>query len=223
MGILSGFVETLNSSLVLQAGVGFIVILSYPAFQIIYNVFFHPLARIPGPRIWAASRIPFVYNLLCGTLVKRQRQFHDQYGPVFRMAPDEVSFASEEAWQDIYAWRSGHKRAIRDPAFSQPPEGQADNLITTSDIKFHARVRGLMSNSFTEESLREQAPLIEGHADIFIYQLLSRAKASQNLTKGALVNLTDWINFFTMDVVSIPHARDTSSRQPLTERQRHAC
>jgi cytochrome P450 len=196
MGIL---VET---SLSVQVGLALVVILAYPTFQIIYNVVFHPLAKIPGPKLWAASRIPFVYNLLRGTLVKRQREFHDYYGSVFRMAPDEVSFASEEAWEDIYAWRSGHKRAIRDPNFFSPPEGQADNLITTSNVKFHARVRGLMSNSFTEEALREQAPLIEGHADTLINQLLSRAITSQNLAEGALVNMTDWINFFTMDVVS---------------------
>ncbi|GAM43756.1 RNA polymerase II mediator complex component [Talaromyces pinophilus] len=117
------------------------------------------------------------------------------------MAPDEVSFASEEAWHDIYTWRAGHKRAIRDPAFFQPPEGQADNLITTSNVKFHARVRGLMSHSFTEESLYEQSPIIEGHADVLIKQLWQRATSSESLETGVLVNVTDWINFFTMDVI----------------------
>ncbi|CRG89750.1 hypothetical protein PISL3812_06789 [Talaromyces islandicus] len=89
------------------------------------------------------------------------------------MAPGDVSFVSEETWQDISAWRPENKRAIRDPAFSQPPEGQADNLITTSDVKFHARVRGVMSNSLTEESLREQAPLVDNHDYVrTLYQYL---------------------------------------------------
>ncbi|PYH82071.1 cytochrome P450, partial [Aspergillus uvarum CBS 121591] len=177
-------------------------LLVYPLYQIIYNLYFHPLAKHPGPRLWAASRIPFVYNLLAGSLVKRQRELHEQDGPYFRMAPDEISFASEEAWHDIYAWRPGHKRAIRKPIFMKAPEGIADNIITTSNVKSHARVRGLMSHSFTENALREQAPLVQGHADVFIDQLrrLATKEAGGGESYG-LVNLTNWLNFFTMDVI----------------------
>ena len=119
------------------------------------------------------------------------------------MAPDEISFASEEAWNDIYAWRKGHKRAIRDPAFSVAPEDQADNIITTSNAKFHTGVHGLMSNSFTDDALSQQFSLIESHADIFIRQLWRTATALNVNAKGGLVNLTDWLNSFTIDVVSL--------------------
>ena len=115
------------------------------------------------------------------------------------MALDEISFASEEAWGDIYAWRKGHKRAICDPAFAVAPEGQVDNLISTSNAKFHARVRELTTAAFTEESLHAQFPLIEGHADMLISQLQWNAEANQDLV--AQVNLTDWISFFAMDVI----------------------
>lgn len=220
MGILQETFTAIRSSLTLQIASAIVVILIYPISQAVYNLWFHPLAKHPGPKPWAASRIPFVYNLLSGTLIRRQRQLHEQYGPVIRIAPDEISFATEDAWQDIYAWRAGHKRALRDPAFSQPPEGQADNLITTSNIKFHARVRGLMSHSFTEDALRDQATLIEGHADMFIEQLRRQAVAAKSTGKGALVNWTEWVNFFTMDVVcpmTIPHEAHTPGR---TDRHR---
>ncbi|PWY86713.1 putative RNA polymerase II mediator complex component Srb8 [Aspergillus heteromorphus CBS 117.55] len=201
MGVLQEYFINVRSSVPLQIGSVVCLLLAYPIYQGIYNVYFHPLAKYPGPKAWAASRIPFVYHLLSGTLVKRQRELHEKYGPHFRMAPDEISFASEEAWHDIYAWRPGHKRAIRDPAFMKAPAGQADNIITTSNVKFHARVRGLMSHSFTDDALREQAPLIEAHADTFINQLWSRATAPGSEKTGGLVNLTDWLNFFTMDVI----------------------
>jgi len=84
---------------------------------VIYNLYFHPLKNFPGPKLWAASRLPFVYSLLTGKLVKRERQFHEKYGEIIRLAPDEVSFASEQAWNDIYAFRRGHKRAGRDKAY----------------------------------------------------------------------------------------------------------
>ena len=83
----------------------------------IYNLYFHPLARFPGPKLWAASRLPFIYSLLSGKLVKRERELHEKYGDIIRLAPDEISFANEQAWNDIYVFRRGHKRALRDPAF----------------------------------------------------------------------------------------------------------
>jgi cytochrome P450 len=75
-------------------------------------------------------------------------------------------------------------------------------LTRKLDPKFHGRVRGLMSNSFTEASLRNQHPLIHHHADMLVDKLRQLATASQSSTQsGALVNLTDWLNFFTMDVI----------------------
>ncbi len=81
------------------------------------------------------------------------------------------------------------------------PNDMADNLITTNDVKFHARVRTLLSNSFTEDSLHTQHSLIHGHADMLVTKLKTLAMEPQNMNKGALVNMTDWLNFFTMDVI----------------------
>ena len=58
-----------------------------------------------------------------------------------------------------------------------------------------------MSNSFTEASLRSQHPLIQHHADLLVNQLRQLTKAPDSIEAGALVNMTDWINFFTMDVI----------------------
>ena len=77
----------------------------------------------------------------------------------------------------------------------------ADNVITTNDPKFHLRVRTLLSNSFTEDTLRSQQTLIHGHCDTLVNQLKERALASPDRKLGALVNITDWLNFFTMDII----------------------
>jgi hypothetical protein len=84
----------------------------------VYNLCFHPLARrFPGPKLWAASRLPYIFALMTGNLVRRQREFHEIYGHHVRIAPDEVSFSDEQSWNDIYAFRKGHKRALRDKTF----------------------------------------------------------------------------------------------------------
>ncbi|TGO30098.1 hypothetical protein BPAE_0008g00900 [Botrytis paeoniae] len=174
----------------------------------IYNIYFYPLARFPSPKLWTASRLPFIYYLLTGQLVKKVKEFHDVYGELYRLAPDEVSFASEQAWNDIYTFRRGHKRALRNKRsivdnelIISAPNNQADNLITTIHFKFHARVRGLMSNSFTDEALRTQYPLIEFHANMLICKVREAAEKPENSNRGARINITDWLNFFTMDII----------------------
>ncbi|TVY82835.1 Versicolorin B desaturase [Lachnellula suecica] len=159
------------------------------------------ILSFPGPKLWAASRLPYIYCLLTGQLIRREREFHEKYGDFLRLAPDEVSFANEEAWTDIYSFRRGHKRALRDKAYYI--DSQVDNLITTNDPKFHARIRGLLSNSFTEDSLRTQHSLIQSHADMLVSQLLKLASTPDDgRGTGARVNMTDWLNFFTMDVIA---------------------
>lgn len=81
------------------------------------------------------------------------------------------------------------------------PNDQADNLITTSNNKFHSRVRHLLSISFTEYSLHSQHPFIHFHADMLVAKIHDLATANGTVKKGALVNMTDWLNFFTIDVI----------------------
>jgi cytochrome P450 len=131
-------------------------------------------------------------------LIQRQREIHEKYGKICRIAPDEISFANEESWDDIYAFRKGHRRALRDKAFfTAPNEHEVDNIITTTNPKFHMRVRTLLSNSFNEDALRTQYPIIRHHADTLVSQL---RKIAQHPTHST-VNMTDWLNFFTMDVI----------------------
>ena len=89
----------------LQLGIGIVI----------KRIWFHPLSRHPGPKLWAASRIPYVVSLLRGTLNEDMLKLHEKYGDVVRLAPNELSFAVEEAWRDIYMHRRGHKEAKKDP------------------------------------------------------------------------------------------------------------
>jgi hypothetical protein len=80
----------------------------------IKRIWFHPLSKYPGPKLWAASRIPYVISLLRGSLNEDMLKMHEKYGDVIRLAPNEVSFAVEEAWRDIYMHRPGHKEVVKD-------------------------------------------------------------------------------------------------------------
>lgn len=74
-------------------------ILFYLIIEGIYNIFFHPLRHYPGPLLAKANRLNWTYHSWNGDIVKRITQLHEKYGEVVRVAPNELSYISAQAWQ----------------------------------------------------------------------------------------------------------------------------
>ena len=71
----------------------------------IYNVYFHPLSKFPGPKSAAATPLPFIRRVINGHWVEWTTLLHEKYGEVVRIHPDELSVISASAWQEIYNTR----------------------------------------------------------------------------------------------------------------------
>ena len=56
----------------------------YQFFKLTYNLFFHPLKHIPGPKLAAATYIPeFYYDVVkFGRYTNRIKEMHEQYGTI---------------------------------------------------------------------------------------------------------------------------------------------
>lgn len=68
----------------------------------LYRLFLAPLARLPGPALSALTRLPLIFVEFTGRRSAWIHALHVKYGPVVRVAPDEVSFATREAAKEIY-------------------------------------------------------------------------------------------------------------------------
>lgn len=73
----------------------------------IYNIYFHPLSRFPGPLVCKVSRIPHWVAFLGGHQATYIKKLHDKYGDVLRICPDELSYTDAQAWKDIYGLQKG--------------------------------------------------------------------------------------------------------------------
>jgi hypothetical protein len=80
---------------------------AYLASIAVYNIAFHPLKRFQGPLSWAASRLPWATTSFAGKLPFVVVSLHAQYGPIVRIAPDELSFIDPSAWKDIMSAHKG--------------------------------------------------------------------------------------------------------------------
>lgn len=75
------------------------------AYYIVTAIYFstlHPLADVPGPKVCAFSRIPYWLESIRGDDIRWMKSLHDQYGPVVRFGPTDLSYTSAQAWQDIH-------------------------------------------------------------------------------------------------------------------------
>lgn len=140
-------------------------------FYAAYNAWLHPLRHYPGPLLWRCFRIPYVVSTHRGQLHRRLKEFHTTYGPIVRIAPDELSYADSRAWKDIYTNRPGHQPFPRNQTWFKKQSSDEPQSIMSFDEPSHARYRRAFAGAFSDRHLRDQAPIIEGYVDLLISRL----------------------------------------------------
>ncbi|KAJ5938236.1 hypothetical protein N7454_004578 [Penicillium verhagenii] len=110
-----------------------------------------------------------------GTLPHRIKNFHEKYGDIVRVAPDELSIIDPSAWRDIYT--KGREFVRPHQYKDQPPGKTAANLIACSESE-HARLRKILAPGFSDKYAMDQEPFYP-----------------------ALLDVVEWINYLAFDVI----------------------
>ncbi|RYP13364.1 hypothetical protein DL765_006905 [Monosporascus sp. GIB2] len=145
-------------------------------YAIVYNAYFHPLCRFPGPKLAAITDIPYSVWFLGGQQPFKMLELHRKYGPVVRTAPNELSFTTAQSWKDIYALRPGHKTFVKSEFYdggSFAGRG-VHSIVSERDPHSHRKMHKLLSHAFSTQSLDEQESLISQTIDRFIELVGSR-------------------------------------------------
>ncbi len=159
---------------------------------IIYNVFFHPLRKIPGPTAAAATTIPYATRLMNGRMVEWVTALHKQYGEVVRIHPDEVSFIGSSAWKDIY---NSHP-AFPKPEFGTAPSPNGVRPMMTTNTEDHDRQRRIISHAFSTTALKEQEVVVSHYADLMIERLKEHVANGEDT-----VDIGRWYQYATIDII----------------------
>ncbi|KAI0120439.1 cytochrome P450 [Hypoxylon sp. NC0597] len=163
--------------------------------HIFYNLFLHPLRNFPGPVAARATRLWRAYKILAGDLPQTVKQLHDKYGPVVRVAPDELSFIESQAWKDIYGHHGSYEMA-KDPKFYRVLGDHAPDTIISADREHHSLLRRQLAHGFSERSMREQEPIIGEYVDLLMRRLEEHSENGQKA-----LDMRNWFNFTTFDVI----------------------
>jgi cytochrome P450 len=173
---------------VLLAAASAVSLVVYSIYTVIYRLYFHPLAKIPGPILNRITPLSSIYYLLKGRLPLQEKIWHDKYGSVVRVGPTVLSFNSPQAWEDIYGFRVGSLNMHKDPIHvgSVDPIPGSTTLTMADDVN-HARQRRALAYSFSQKALSEQEHIVGGYVDIFTQKLGLKADS------GEVFNLVDWL------------------------------
>jgi cytochrome P450 len=121
------------------------------------------------------------------------KALHDKYGPVVRIAPNELAYTTAAAWKDIYGFRPGQTQNPKDQSvLPAPHKGQAVSITRANDAD-HNRQRRLLLHAFSAKALEEQQPLIMFYVDLLIRRLRENAAQPQNMVA--------WYNWTTFDII----------------------
>ena len=169
--------------------VGFAAIAIYFVSNIIYNLFFHPLAKFSGPKLWIAFPPLRWIAAMNGDIEACLLHYHETHGEVVRFSVNELSFTTAQAWKDIY----GHGSSL--PKNLVHEKGVTPDIIT-SKMEDHNRFRRTLSHAFSDKALRQQEPLITAYVNDLIKAL------GQAASTRKAVDMTMWYNLTTFDIIS---------------------
>ncbi|OHW90976.1 trichothecene c-15 hydroxylase [Colletotrichum incanum] len=166
----------------------------YGVATVIYNLFFHPLRRYPGPKLWAATPMPAALSILRGTPHLKVLELHKRYGDIVRIGPNELALSHAEAWKEVCGHlQRGQEENGKDPKYTNE---EADMSLISASRERHGPLRRLLSHAFSARAMAEQQPLMDRHIDLFIQRLRQNGEGGSKPLDGS-----KWMEWITFDIV----------------------
>ncbi|KAF9873493.1 cytochrome P450 [Colletotrichum karsti] len=168
-----------------------LLLLTYLLGYCIYQLFFSPLRKLPGPKFWAVSYIPYVRMFVSGHAHRDILRLHRQYGPIVRVGPTHISINHPDGMQEV----RGHRKTGENPKDFINARPNRDNIIG-SNRSDHQRFRRALAHGFSAQSMLAQQPILKK----YVYQLFEKLHEASKDGMQA-IDVERWFNYTTFDVI----------------------
>ncbi|PBK62229.1 cytochrome P450, partial [Armillaria solidipes] len=135
-------------------------------YRVLSRLVFHPLRTFPGPKIAALTSWYVAYweTIRDGMLVKELERLHRIYGPVVRIAPNELHFSNPQAYFSIY---STHANVIKDPKYYWCFHTD-DSMFGFTDPALAKKRRDILNPLFSRRSILKLESIIQAKVNTLI-------------------------------------------------------
>ncbi|KAK1818677.1 hypothetical protein LTR12_006862 [Friedmanniomyces endolithicus] len=157
--------------------------------RIVQRRFLTPLRNVPGPFFASVTSIWLLYYDLAGLRTTTIHDLHRKYGPIVRLAPNELSFSDEPVVNQLYSQQTAFMKAPIYDSMSLPPLG----IFSLRNKAAHSQRRSLLSHAFSQQNINDCMPIIEQKLD----SLLRSFKCDTSQTVDVFLRF----RLFAFDVV----------------------
>ncbi|CZR59395.1 uncharacterized protein PAC_09287 [Phialocephala subalpina] len=162
-------------------------------YNVVYNLFLHPLANVPGPRLAAATYLYQTYHSLVGgsRYYVQVGKMHEKYGPIVRITPDEVSLSDPSNYDLIYFVGSKYPKSTFYSSFSA-----GYSTFATQPHDLHRIRRSALNPFFSRKNVLALESVVQDKAQ----KLCSLAK--KKFKEGKELDLNHAFRAVSIDVIT---------------------
>ncbi|KAK1754460.1 cytochrome P450 [Echria macrotheca] len=168
----------------------------YFTWRIIYLLYFHPLAKFPGP-FWAkVTSVYGSYYAWKGDTHLDMMRVHEKYGDFVRYTPDTLFVNNADGLHDIHS--SGAYSSFLKSGHYQVMEHRVPSTFTARGGKDHLRRRRIVSQTVSEKAQRGYDPRIAYHVRKFCDAVFPAEPGVEGQPK----NMADWCAYLSFDLIT---------------------
>ena len=157
-GIVGGCVTSLRC---LSLVALFTVAIGFVAGYIVYQLYFHPLAKYPGPFLGRVTKFYDLYHAYIGDKHVSLYQLHKKYGTMVRFSPNILSINDPVALKAIYGHGANVQKSEFYKCFRAAPNA-VSTLLATEKAQ-HARKRRVMGQAFSDQAVKGLEQYVLSH------------------------------------------------------------
>lgn len=160
---------------------------------LVYRAFFGPLSHIPGPLVCRLTSLWTYYHSYIGDECTLIDELHKTYGPVIRIAPNEVCISDGAALAPIYSEKGGFLKA---PCYTNFDIEGHRTIFSALDPGHRAIRTKPVLPMFSMSNIRNGNDAIEACVEKFVDRMKAEATASR--TAKSPNGLTKPINILNL-------------------------
>ncbi|KAI0110530.1 cytochrome P450 [Hypoxylon sp. NC0597] len=174
--------------------------------RLLYKRYASPLREYPGPFLASCSRLWKVISTASERTHLDHIELHRKYGPIVRIAPNELSFSSPAVARNVL---SAGKRFYKTDFYSVFPPPENPDIFTEIREDVHALKKKVANVPYSMAAMKQLSPFIDETIDFLVSRLdqfcpdtaIPGFQQAGLPGRNPIVNLGDWLHYFAFDVL----------------------